>query len=47
LRGKTSIADITKVVSYNDLNGNTKEEIPNLNSEISHIYMGKMNEEEM
>lgn len=47
LRGKTSISDITKVVSYNDINWNPKQEIPILNAEISHIYMWKMNEEEI
>lgn len=47
LLGKNSISDITKVVSYNDLNWNLKENIPSLDWNKSHIYMGKMNEEEI
>jgi hypothetical protein len=31
LRGKLSISDIDKVVAYQDINGNRKEEIPALN----------------
>jgi len=47
LLGKNSVSDITKVVSYNDLNWNLKENIPSLDWNKSHIYMGKMNEEEI
>lgn len=47
LLGKTSFFDITKIVSYNDLNWNLKENIPFLDGEKSHIYMWKMNEEEI
>ncbi|MFZ2151172.1 MAG: hypothetical protein WAZ12_05045 [Candidatus Absconditicoccaceae bacterium] len=47
LIGKLSLFDITKIVSYNDINGNPKQDRPELNGNISHIYIGKMNEEEV